>query len=87
MIDHLTLSGENKNFMVISVIQVWGKLPKRGSMKIKIELVVVDVVPSCKYVPYKRKWKKKRKKKKNEKKKKMNNVIARWCWLYSIFQV
>jgi len=57
-------------------------------MKIKIELVVVDVVPSCKYVPYKRKLKRrKRKKNEKEKKKMMNNVIARWCWLYSICQV
>jgi len=69
MIDHLTLNGENKHFMVISVIQVWGKLPKRGSMKIKIEFIVVDVVPSCKYVSYKRKINKKKKKKKTKKRK------------------
>jgi len=57
-------------------------------MKIKIDLVVVDVVPSCKYVPYKRKRNKKKKKKmKKRKRKMMNNLIAKWCWLYSIFQV
>jgi len=29
-LDHHTLSGQSKLFMVISVIQVWGKLSKVG---------------------------------------------------------
>jgi len=67
MIDHLTLSGKNKHFTIISVIQVWGSYQKRGNMKIIIELVVVDLMPSCKYVPYKRKRNKKKKKKRKRK--------------------